>query len=1011
MQRFNKTKLYTILILLIGTFSIVFSSFSYLYYDASNDINNIATPQIDTTSKIVADNYYQNQNQPYASFNSLENAINDANSKSSSSSIEIYLRPSNETKRLENANIFINSNVSLYLPFEDKKWDIDEDSEIQSIGNTFVDTNSTNVSNYRKNYLQLINSTLTIQSGGALYIGGLFRTIGIGGKYAEIGLDENSKIIVNGTIINYGYIKEINNKNANQEDYLGIRNNEFDKERYIEVNNGGTLKTSISIYDLGGLSSLTGLNDNDVCPVNLFDFPSLQTFVKINYGAALQTQIRAYLSTSQFSYNVNQTGTIIASSTDAKPLFLLNSGYITIEYCPNTPDYTFNDSSKTFITINGDVDLEYLYFDLGIAGQTIDTRSQFIPISYKLDIEILNESVFTFNNNVKFLAGTILTIQEYATINIESEVIFYKSNSLANFNSVYPSNLEDAKLINNGNLILASSGKVAAYIETDCIDDSATINLLNATDSSLTVTSKEGTNTGYVSLTTNAEFYDEINETYERYLINTGIIIYSDATGRQCWANGNISSYTLTVKIISNYELPTLGYQVYTYDSANNKTSLNSDKYVTTTETQQYIIEFGNRFSLSLLDRAERTYFTSGPYSEQDVISDQIYDISQNMEVTIIAGEGVTVRFSNDGQSGSSGSSKIIYEASTANGNFIEIGSVSNNNGAAIDLTIKKNSYVKYYYKRSTANPLSPTDLGNVYLFEGIISVGNYDTYANKDNGVEQGNEEHNSSTFGNDSLLTSPILIEKESTLHVRLIAEGEGDDGSGGDGGGCVLPNTLITMADGTYKEVQYITSGDLIKAFDHETGKIVNKEVVFNDSEEVQLSKVINLEFSNGNNVGVVYEHGFFNINLNKYVYIDENNYKDYVGHKFLTFDQYGNIEFVKLTNAYINYKYTKVYSPVTYQTLNYFTNNILSLPGGIEGLFNIFDYNQETFAYDEIKKTEDINKYGLFTIEDFNGLIDEEIFNAFNGQYLKVAIAKDLISWEEIEFLVNRYSKYF
>ena len=37
--------------------------------------------------------------------------------------------------------------------------------------------------------------------------------------------------------------------------------------------------------------------------------------------------------------------------------------------------------------------------------------------------------------------------------------------------------------------------------------------------------------------------------------------------------------------------------------------------------------------------------------------------------------------------------------------------------------------------------------------------------------------------------------------------------------------------------------------------------------------------------------------------------------------------------------------------------------------------------------------------------------EEVFNAFNGQYLKIAIGKGITTLEEIGILLDRYMEYF
>ena len=57
--------------------------------------------------------------------------------------------------------------------------------------------------------------------------------------------------------------------------------------------------------------------------------------------------------------------------------------------------------------------------------------------------------------------------------------------------------------------------------------------------------------------------------------------------------------------------------------------------------------------------------------------------------------------------------------------------------------------------------------------------------------------------------------------------------------------------------------------------------------------------------------------------------------------------------------------------------------------------------------------DREQYGLYTYEEFNAIIPlpELVFNAFNGQYLKVSIGKGLITLEEIAALLVRYSQFF
>ena len=223
------------------------------------------------------------------------------------------------------------------------------------------------------------------------------------------------------------------------------------------------------------------------------------------------------------------------------------------------------------------------------------------------------------------------------------------------------------------------------------------------------------------------------------------------------------------------------------------------------------------------------------------------------------------------------------------------------------------------------------------------------------------------------------------------------------------CLVEGTLITLADGTTKKVEDITSDDYLLVFNHETGKLDVAKVLFNDSESLAEYTTINLKFSNGSIIRVVSEHGFFDLDLNKYVYITATNYNSYIGHKFYALNDNSGVEVV-LIDAYLTKETVKVYSPVTEYHLNYFTEGLLSMPGGIEGLFNIFSYD-ENLQYDLDLMEADIAKYGLLDYSVFEGLVPYDVYLAFPAKYFNVAIGKGLLTWDDIYYLINRYSKYW
>lgn len=230
------------------------------------------------------------------------------------------------------------------------------------------------------------------------------------------------------------------------------------------------------------------------------------------------------------------------------------------------------------------------------------------------------------------------------------------------------------------------------------------------------------------------------------------------------------------------------------------------------------------------------------------------------------------------------------------------------------------------------------------------------------------------------------------------------------------CVAEGTLITLADGRQVPVETLTGKESLLVWNLLTGKFDVASILFIDKEAAREYNVINLYFSDGTNVKVISEHGFWDFNLNKYVYLDKDA-AQFIGHWFnkQVTDDNGQLAWTKvqLVDVVIAREYTTVYSPVTYGHLCYYVNGMLSMPGGIGGLFNIFDVNTETMKYDEVAMQADIEQYGLFTYEEFAEILPLpiEMFEAVNGQYLKVAIGKGLIDVETLEGLIARYAEYF
>lgn len=227
------------------------------------------------------------------------------------------------------------------------------------------------------------------------------------------------------------------------------------------------------------------------------------------------------------------------------------------------------------------------------------------------------------------------------------------------------------------------------------------------------------------------------------------------------------------------------------------------------------------------------------------------------------------------------------------------------------------------------------------------------------------------------------------------------------------CFVEGTLITLADGTQKRIEDLTFEDELLVFDHTTGKFSAQKLLFlaHKDEPAANHRVITLVFSNGDTVSIVGDHGFYNLTLNKYTYLEEANVAEYIGHKFYSasYSADGTLveEAVTLVGYSVTEEYTKVYSPMTNGSMNCFAGNMLTIPPILfltDGFANMFEYD-ENMKYDEEKMMADIEKYGLFTYEDFKDYYTYEEFTVTNTAIFKVAVGKGYLTWEECLIIVD------
>lgn len=219
-----------------------------------------------------------------------------------------------------------------------------------------------------------------------------------------------------------------------------------------------------------------------------------------------------------------------------------------------------------------------------------------------------------------------------------------------------------------------------------------------------------------------------------------------------------------------------------------------------------------------------------------------------------------------------------------------------------------------------------------------------------------------------------------------------------------GCVAAGTFVTMSDGTYKKIEDVRVGDIVLSWNFITGQIeaVPVSLYWNHGEDNY--QVMNMEFTDDVRVRVINTHGFFDYSLNKFVYITNDNYTDYINHEFAYLDMLG-FKKVKLLNVNISEERIGCYSLRTACNDNAIVSGLLSLTWeDYAGMLTYFEIGED-MKYDAKKMQEDIEKYGLYQYDEWSDYISYEEFVALNGQYFKILVGKGVLQEEDIMGLID------
>ena len=938
-----------------------------------------------------------------ADYGSIEDALKNAKSGDT-----VWVNMDSTGNVYIKSDVVVKTGVTLILPYGEYGDGVNKNDEA-TLGLNATTKEYTHIANtlpeqYRMTLVKLASGVILKVEGnltiaGELTGGAAGYTSGhTAGRYATIELEGNASIEVTGTVKCYGFIE-----NAPE--------NEDGK---ITIFSGGNIYAPFVLYDFKGGTIMSGikyaLDKYQVAPFHQFAFPNICTTLGMYYGSTFTVICNLWAG----DQNNNANAPIIGATSEAFiQLTDSSNSYLEAKYDPAT--------HITDLKIYGGAKLNSfkLKISLSYSGATIpvevESKNFVFAISWLYNITLDNalgqdEAVFEMPHSYKLMPGSKLTVEEGVklvagtlTVYDDSFVDRMHDGYVAGvYPTVYPEDsslagqkLASAELVVNGTIEATNLAGTVYTVGDNPVIKVSGKSILSTYEPTIVVKSSIGvgqvdevqTVTRYLRLVRAEYIKDEetdeliLNEIFAIGGID-GIKEYRWDADKLVWIYNSVAYETVEVTLKDGYGVYT-DYAVITDENGNDKIVT----YDSRESKQNSTIRVVKGYPFTLyLNKNEIAVFNNSSTVTVDMYHPMIL-ATETYQQTVIATSNLTTK---------------IYQAPTFTFGTVTINATITYSGfnsdsgviativKKVENTIYQNGVLSLNVQGVAPGDITFTQTGSP---AGVDSQTGRYTITGTD--AKNGHKVSITVTITITSDIASPIILSSG-------FSEGTKDS--------CIAPDTLITLADGSQVRVDSLTGNELLLVWNLETGRFDFAPIMFIDSELEAEFKVVYLYFSDGTVVKVIYEHGFWDYDLNKYVYLDENAAL-YIGHTFAK--QNGDsLEKVQLVNVEIKTERITAWSPVTVGHLCYFVNGMLSMPGGVGGLFNIFDVDPETMTYDYEAIERDIAEYGLFTYEELNAIcpLSEEMFNAAGGAYLKISIGKGNLTIEELIAMIERYSQY-
>lgn len=965
-------------------------------------------------------------------------------------------------------NCEIKPGVTFVVPYEDITKSVTSTDALTAYIDTIKKDQRSSFDSYSKRYTSKfatentkyflrstinVSSNVTITNSGTFIVPGMISGGNNGGSCGQTGF-AYSRLVM-------GKDSKIVQKEATAKTYLTgyIEEEEKNNSSRVKVTKG-ELYMPLVIRDYRGFSATVCIGaggglDNGVFVAQELEARNLEPILEFHSEASMYALVNFWIYYTSSSPSLTQD----------------QLGHDDSKFMGSSSSYCFEMASGSYMIAKYDKDSQVMDtdfyggftfhpFSLTISRYSISTQKTYFPLSYHFDVSLNGDgaSYSTTNQNFKLLPGSKVMLGEGASLNAKNIFVYsaYGDKTIGTnvsytneITDSYSSKYDGGKFYLNG--LLTATGLAGEVIKSSSGSYSASSTNLNCNESMSAVIQSQKYESSFVYRETVNEYSDtEISSLVPLYV---GINNYS--------SNSNYAGFDIVVNPGESFEKTynfTNGYQmtIYLKPTDKYKLKLNNNVYIINKSKNGTITKYVKDETLSI-SSYNRVFVSSSGMNisgtQHDVSSVVITSNTPTIAINgvdknaALVGNTIELKatiLNSDKKEGytytkdvtwkiedssiatiSDGvvtgvKSGITYVTATADGivsdrfEIVILDELPSNYVAITDVTLNGDTEVTDVKAHKYSISVLPNN-ANISTVKWLIFQG--------------GNAGPNYTTENNSSSVSGKNMVEIEIDDNSTYINVTWGDAGKTADkcyvkvvvsdhfghtfeqqlnvnvNNGCVIKGTLITMADGSFRKIEDLKPGEFILSYDFETGKYISIPAaeVTNHGENVY--DVLRLHFDDESSIGIIQGHGFFDVTLKKYVDIDENNYKQYIGHEFMRCIE-GRTMIAKLVNGEISVEKTCSYSLLAAVTINAIADGFVTITPPITDWYNMFKVGDD-LKWDEDKKREDIERYGLFEYDEVKDIVPYEIFVASNFKYFKVAFAKGLLTMEDVKRFLEWY----